>query len=93
MKPHLAQDIIPVSEFRRKTASYLQEIRSRGRTVVLTQDGRSAAVVMSPETFEQMEYERELLAAIARGEKEIKEGRGIPHKDVFRRLSRRLETV
>lgn len=93
MKPNLSQDIIPISDFRKKTASYLDDIRSRGRTVVLTQDGRSAAVVMSPETFERMEYEREFFSAIAKGEKEIQQGRGTPHEEVFRKLFRRFKTV
>lgn len=90
MKPNLARDIIPISEFRKKTADYLEEIRSKGRALVLTQDGHSAAVVMSPEDFEQIQYERDLFAAVAQGEKEIEKGLGIPHEEVFRELFGRL---
>jgi len=92
MKPRFTEDIIPISEFRRKTSSYLKDIRATGRTVILTQDGHSAAVVLSPEIFEQMEYERELLSAIARGEKEIEEGQGIPHQQVFKNLLHRFKS-
>lgn len=93
MKPNLANDIIPVSEFRKKTSLYLQSIRSKGRTIVLTQNGNSAAVVLSPEVYEKIQYERDLFAAIAKGEKEIQEGKGIPHEKVFDDVFRRLQSV
>lgn len=92
MKPNLAEDIISVSDFRKNTSSYLEEIHSKKRMVVLTQNGHSAAVVMSPKAFEQMQYERDLFAAIALGEKEIEQGKGIPHEKVFKDLFRRLKS-
>ncbi len=88
MKPSLSEDIIPVSEFKKNTASYLKEIRSKGRAIVLTQNGHSAAVVLSPEAFERLDYNRELLAAIAKGEKEIDSGKGVPHDQIFKKLQR-----
>lgn len=92
MKPNLAEDIISISDFRKKTASYLKDIRSKGRPLVLTQDGHSAAIVLSPEAFEQMQYERDFLVAVAQGEKEIEEGLGIPHEKVMKDLFRKLKT-
>lgn len=91
MRTNLAEDIISVSEFRKKTSSYLDEIRSQDRCVVLTQNGHSAAIVMSPKTFEKMQYERDLFAAIAQGEKEIEEGKGISHTGVFKEIFKRLK--
>ena len=93
MKPNLAEDIISVSDFRKKTSSYLEEIRTKNRTVVLTQNGHSAAVVLSPEEFEKVRYERDFFAAIAKGEKEIEQGKGIPHEEVFKVLFRRLKSL
>jgi len=87
MKPSLSEDIIPVSEFKKHTASYLNDIRSKGRAIVLTQNGHSAAVVLSPEAFELLDYRRELLAAVAKGEREIDSGKSIPHDKVFKKLS------
>ena len=92
MNPHLAEDIIPVSEFRKKTSSYLHDIRLKGRAIVLTQNGHSAAVVLSPETFERMQYEKEFFAAIAKGEREIEQGKGIPHDKVFEDIFKNLKS-
>ena len=91
MKPNLAEDIISVSEFRKKTAAYLEEIRLKKRLIVLTQNGHSAGVVLSPESFEEVQYERDLFAAIAQGEQEIKRGRGVSHARVFKDLFDRLK--
>ena len=93
MKPNLAEDIISVSEFRKKTADYLREIHKKKRTVVLTQNGHSAAVVLSPQVYEKIQYERDLFAAIAKGEEEIKSGKGISHEEVFKNLFARLERL
>ena len=91
MRTNLAEDIISVSDFRKKTSSYLKDIHEKDRCVVLTQNGHSAAVVMSPETFEKMRYERELFAAVAQGEKEISEGKGIAHAEVFKDILNRYK--
>jgi len=91
MKPSLSEDIIPVSDFRKKTTDYLKTISSKRRTLVLTQNGHSAAIVLSPEAFEELQYERELLLAIAQGEKEIAQGLGLPHEKVFKNLFRSLK--
>ncbi len=92
MKPNLANDIITISEFKKNTSHFLQGIRKSGRTVVLTQNGSSAAIVLSPKLYERMQYERDLFAAIAKGEKEIQEGRGVPNEKVFQDLFRRLKS-
>lgn len=92
MKPSFAEDIIPVSEFRKNSSAYLHDIRSKGRAVVLTQNGHSAAIMLSPEMFEQMQYERDFFAAIAQGNKEIEADRGIPHEQVFKELFHRLKS-
>jgi PHD/YefM family antitoxin component YafN of YafNO toxin-antitoxin module len=44
--------------------------------VVITQRGRAAAVMMSAETYERAEHDRELLRLLARGEREIAAGKG-----------------
>jgi len=42
----LDKDILPVSEFRSSTAAYLKQIKKSKRPIILTQNGRSAAVVL-----------------------------------------------
>jgi len=44
--PELDKDIMPVSQFRSETAAYLKKIKKTKRPIILTQHGRSAAVVL-----------------------------------------------
>jgi prevent-host-death family protein len=69
-------EIIPVSDLRQGAADLLGRVRKSGKPVVITQRGRAAAVIVSVESYEEAEREREILRRIARGEREVKSGRG-----------------
>ena len=69
-------EIIPISDLRQGAADLLGRIRKNRKPVIITQRGRAAAVIVSVESYEEAEREREMLRRIARGEREIKAGRG-----------------
>ena len=68
--------IIPVSDLRQDAAALLRQIRDSDGPTVITQRGRAAAILLSPEAFAKSENERELLLQLARGEKEINQELG-----------------
>ena len=82
----ITNGIIPLSKFRQSSKSYLKKMQEGESALVLTQNGKSAAVVLTPQAYERMEYERELFRAIAEGEKNIEEGKTIPHNALFKKL-------
>src|SRR5207249_6277647 len=49
----------------------------------ITQRGRAAAIMISPESFERSENERQILRRLARGEREISKGKGFDLDAVF----------
>ena len=67
-------EIIPVSELRQDTASVLGRLRASHSPIVITQRGKAAAVLVSIDSYERDQRERELLRALTRGEAEIKAG-------------------
>jgi prevent-host-death family protein len=69
-------NIIPVTDLRQDAASVLKRVSRGKEPLVITQRGRAAAVILSAEAYEQAERERQLLRLLARGEKEIAEGKG-----------------
>jgi len=69
-------NIIPVSDLRQDAAKILKQLKDSKEPFVITQRGRAAAVMLSVETFERSEHERELLSLLAKGEKEIGIGEG-----------------
>ncbi len=69
-------NIIPVSDLRQDTAKVLKQLKDSKEPFIITQRGRAAAVMLSVETFERSEHEKEVLSILARGEKEIGIGDG-----------------
>jgi len=69
-------EIIPVTDLRQDAAAVMKRVRQSGQPVIITQRGRPAAVILSVDGYKRAEYERQLLRALARGEKEIAAGKG-----------------
>ena len=68
--------IVPVSDLRQQAAKILKRLRRTRDPVVITQRGRKAAILLDVREYERVMYEKDLLRALARGEKEIQEGKG-----------------
>lgn len=83
--------IIPITDLRQDAASVLQQVRDSKQPLVITQRGRAAAVMLSVEAYEQSERDRQLLLLLARGEKEIAEGRGHSLESVLAEADQMLE--
>lgn len=80
------EDIQPLTAFRANVASFVDQVRESGRPLVLTQHGRSAAVLLGAADYEALIEELEFLRDIHASERELAEGRGIPHEQVAREL-------
>ena len=83
-------DVLPITEFRANTSAMLNQLHVTQRPVVLTQHGRSAAVVMDVSVYEGLLDEIALLRDVRVAEEQIARGEGIPHEEVVARLRKRL---
>jgi prevent-host-death family protein len=85
------EDIQPLTAFRANVAGFIDQVRSTHRPLVLTQHGRSAAVLLGAADYEALVDEVELLRDIALAERQIDAAEGIPHEDVVQRLTDRMK--
>ncbi len=76
-------NIIPVSDLRQDAAKILKHLKDSKEPLIITQRGRAAAVMLSVETFERSEHDKELLRLLAKGEREIGIGEGHDLEDVL----------
>jgi prevent-host-death family protein len=83
-------DVRPVTEFRAHTSEVLEQVHATKRPVVLTQHGRSAAVLLDVELYEQLVEEVALLRDVATAEAQIEAGMVVPHEEVAARLRQQL---
>lgn len=64
------QSVRPASDPRNKFAGISEDVRESGRSVVLTRSGHGDMVVMSIESFEELSFHSEVLAALRDAERE-----------------------
>ena len=86
MRLYPTEDIRPVTDFRNHAAEILAQVKTTKRPVVITQKGKSAAVLVDAERYERQQELLELLQKIAKGVKAAEEGRLIPHAQVMREV-------
>ena len=69
-------NIIPITDLRQDATAIIKRVTTSREPLVITQRGRAAAVMVSLETYEHSQHEMEVLRLLARGEREIEEGKG-----------------
>ncbi|MFA6011008.1 MAG: type II toxin-antitoxin system Phd/YefM family antitoxin [Desulfobacteraceae bacterium] len=76
-------NIIPVSDLRHDAAKLLKQLQNEKEPLIITQRGRVTAVILGVEAYEKHEHEKEILRLLARGEREIEEGKGYDLESVI----------
>ena len=85
----LESDIQPVSELRARTAAVLKQVRDSGRPVVLTQRGRSAAVLLDIGSYQSLLEELETLRDVVAARADVAAGRVLSNEEARARLRAR----
>lgn len=63
----VSNDIIPVGQFKSGLAKYLKEIQTKRNSLIITQNGKPAGVLISPSEFDELRQTKLLLDSISRG--------------------------
>ncbi len=85
-------EIHPLSEFQRGAKAFLARLKETKTPMVLTVNGKAAAVVQDAESYQELLDRIELLESIAGIRKSIEEfdrGEGMPLKKAFQQLQER----
>jgi len=85
----IEQDVQPVSAFRANAAKLIEQVQTHKRALVLTQRGRSAAVVLDPSEYDRLIETLDLLQDVHEANKQIAAGKGIAEKKAEEVLLRR----
>lgn len=73
------EDIRPLADFRANLAAVVRQVQRTKRPVILTQHGRSAAVLVDAAEYEALVERAELFEDVRVAEAEIEAGRGLAH--------------
>jgi len=78
--------IVPLGEFKVKASKIIRDLAGSDEPLVITQNGRPAAVLMSPSAFQELRDRHSFLEAVAEGVADSDAGRVIDHKKTRRWL-------
>ena len=90
---NLSQDIHPLTDFKRKTSSFMSRLKKTHRAVVLTVNGKAELVVQDAESYQQIldRLERlEAVEAIRLGIAAAEQGRVRPARKALAELQAKL---
>ncbi len=87
----LEVDIQPVSDFRARASAVLKQVQTSGRPVVLTQHGRSAAVLVDVRSYQALVDEVDVLRDIIKSRADHDAGRTVSHEEARERLLARYK--
>ena len=87
MRPiNISQNIVSLSDFKNKASRMLHEIQSSRRPLVITQNGKAAAVLISPSDFDLLTEQARFVEAVQRGLEDVQNGRVLPDEDLGNEL-------
>jgi prevent-host-death family protein len=83
---NVSNGIVPLGEFKTNASKIIRDIAGSDEPLVITQNGRPAAVLMSPSAFQELRERQEFLQAVAEGVADSEAGRVVDHKKTRRWL-------
>ncbi|MGD8846853.1 MAG: type II toxin-antitoxin system Phd/YefM family antitoxin [Desulfobacteraceae bacterium] len=87
MRPiNISQNIVSLSVFKNKASKMLNEVQSSHRPLVITQNGKAAAVLISPADFDLLTEQVRFVDAVQRGLTDVQQGRVLPDEDLDKEL-------
>lgn len=88
----LSQDIRSLSDFKRKTAEFMVQMKKTGHPVVLTVNGRATLVVQDTKSYQpllELAEQAEMMQFLCDSRQDIESGRTEPALDALERLAKK----
>ena len=85
------QDIKPLSEVRIGIANFIKQVHDTKRPVIITQHGKSVAVLLDAHEYEAIQEKLELLTDIQASLNQLENKQGIAHEDAREKVLKRVQ--
>lgn len=83
MRPlNVSKNIVSLSEFKAKASQMLHEVQSSHHPLVITQNGKAAAVLVSPADFDFLTEQVRFIKAVQKGLTDVENGRMVPDENL-----------
>ena len=88
---NLENDIKPLSEFRANAANFVKQVKDTKRPLILTQHGKSSAVLVDVSAYQALIEKLELLQDVQLAEQQLSEGKFLSSEEVKKRITNRYK--
>lgn len=85
----VSEDVVPVGQFKAQAKKWLARAAETGQPLVITQNGRPAAVMLSPAEYDRLTERERFVSDVASGIDDADAGRLISLAESKARLTRR----
>lgn len=85
------QDIQPLSEFRKHSADFINRIKKHKRSIILTQHGKSAAVLVDVSEYQRLLDKIELIEEVQEADAQIVRGEIYSNSDTKKMVFDRIK--
>jgi antitoxin YefM len=87
---NLEEDIKPLSEFRANAASLVKHVKDTKRPLVITQHGKSSAILLDVKEYQILLDKIEILQDVQLAEQQLSEGKGLNHSEAKKLILEKL---
>ncbi|MHB8709747.1 MAG: type II toxin-antitoxin system Phd/YefM family antitoxin [Desulfuromonadales bacterium] len=85
----ITNDIIPIAEFKTGISKWFKSLQKSGHPLIITQNGKPAGVLLSPEDYDELVYQKAFLDSVGRGLADAESGRTYSSDDLRAALAAR----
>jgi prevent-host-death family protein len=85
----VSEDIVAIAELKAHLSESVRSLEQRGRPLVVTLNGKPAAVVMSPRAYDRVSHQLRVGAKIEAGIADGDAGRVVTDDELTRRMAKR----
>ena len=80
--PKLSEDVMPIAKFKTHASRVLRKLQENRRPVIITQNGRPAAVLITPHDFDHMTHQAAFHDAVLQGLRESAAGQVVTDEEL-----------
>ena len=85
----IKNDIVPIAEFKTSISKWFKNLQGTGHPVIITQNGKPAGVLLSPDDYDELVYNKAFLDSVGRGIADADSGRTQTTKELRAALTSR----
>jgi antitoxin YefM len=83
----ISNDIVPVGKFKVGISKFLKSVNLSKRPLVITQNGKTTGVLLSPSEYDELVYQKVFLDSVGRGLSDADSGKVITTNELKAKLA------